>query len=301
VDGVTDAVGNSWYLLKAFSANPRTEVWATKATASLGTGSAITITFSGFVQPKAVTGWVFGYTGTDIVLDTFVTGSGSASSPPLSISGLSSLERLWIRCDALDRAIVTTYTADAGYTSFDHVGAETPSGFPTGECSSRGESRIVTATSQSTQPDVAMVSGTCRGVLLALSELAFGGGAGANVHYLPSDKTAFVLTNDKVVLAGAADFPTIAIPISSHHDGVLCTKMTMPASPGTPAIAQIQLSRDGTNWFTYRELHGPRAAATFSFSTMIPMGTHWLRLNVISSNVENLTISSYYSFIAGVT
>ena len=298
ITSITDAGSNSWTKILARNNGSAVfhEIWQTTATTNLGSGDIITVNFDSFYGAAAATGWVFAITGTAIIVDTTASAVGASGAPSVAITGLSSIERLWIRGDGVAHPL-TTYTPDASYTAFDHTGANTTGGLDSSNEAARGEFRIVTTTGQTTQPTTFAAQDV--GILVAISELVAGGGA--PVHYLPSDKTAYVLTNGKTLAGGAADIQTIAIPIGSNHNGVLHTSMQMGAGSATPPLANIEISHNGSDWKTYRTLHGPRTATTFTYSTRIPMGANWVRLNVVSANTGTLTISSYYDFVAGVT
>ena len=298
ITSITDVGSNSWSrILKRDNASGVfLEVWQTKATGSLGSGDTITINFDSFYGAVAATGWVFAITGTAIIVDTTASAVGASGAPSVGITGLSNLERLWIRGDGVAHPL-TTYTPDASYTAFEHTGANTTGGADNTNEAARGEFRIVTTDGQTTQPTTFAAQDV--GILVAISELVAGGGA--PLHYLPSDKTAYVLTNGKTLAGGAADIQTLAIPIGSHHNGILHTSMQMGAGSATPPLANVEISHNGSDWKTYRTLHGPRTATTFTYSTRIPMGANWVRLNVVSANTGTLTISSYYDFVAGVT
>ena len=297
ITSITDAGSNSWsQIANRQLGGDSGEVWQTKATTSLGSGDLITINFDGGMGAAAATGWVFAITGTSIIVDATDTELGGAGAPSVAITGLSNNERLWIRGDSVTHPL-TTYTPDASYTAFDHTGANTTGGSDLSNHSARGEFRIITTTGQTTQPTTFAAPDI--GILVALSELVAGGDT--PLHYLPSDKTAFVLTNGKTLAGGAADIQTNAIPIGTNHNGVLHTTLQMGAGSATPPLANIELSHNGSDWKTYRTLHGPRTATTFTYTTKIPMGANWVRLNVVSANTGTLTISSYYDFVAGVT
>ena len=297
ITSITDAGSNSWSRIASRqTGGDSAEVWQTKATTNLGSGDLITINFDSFYGAAAATGWVFAITGTSIVIDSTASALGAAGAPSVAITGLSNGERLWVRGDSVTHPL-TTYTPDASYTTFEHTGANTTGGSDLSNQAARGEFRILTTTGQTTQPTTFAAPDI--GILVAISELVAGGDT--PLHYLPSDKTAFVLTNGKTLAGGAADIQTNAIPIGTNHNGVLHTSMQMGAGSATPPLANVEISHNGSDWKTYRTLHGPRTATTFTYTTKIPMGANWVRLNVVSANAGTLTISSYYDFVAGVT
>jgi hypothetical protein len=128
-------------------------VWWTKAIANLGNGSNITVNLSASITAKAVIGWVFsvGSGNTLSQENQSDLANDNADAGSITISGLSNIEHLFIRGIAVEDNF-TTFTATTSWTAFDHTGANTTGTPAASNQTARGEFRIVTATSGTSDP-----------------------------------------------------------------------------------------------------------------------------------------------------
>jgi len=182
---VTDSVGNTWTKAREFTtagtATPAAagtgatvSIWYTKATVSLPTTGSITVNFSGSITAKAATCYAFNMgASTAIKVDggSDLPNINGANAGSITLSGLASIEHLWLRGMAIE-SNSTTYTASTSFTaSFATANANT--GTVLTSMNARGEHMIFTGTSQTTAPTT--TSGTAfvdiASSMIALSEL----------------------------------------------------------------------------------------------------------------------------------
>ena len=157
---VTDAAGNTWIKAREFtnsqgSANGGATVciFYSKAAATLSSGSSITINLAVAKTAKAVAGWAFTMNSANVlaVESGADLADDGADAGLMTLSGLASREHLFIRGGAVE-SNGTTYTASTSYTSFTHTSSTTSGGGGASNMGARGEFRILTGTSDSTDP-----------------------------------------------------------------------------------------------------------------------------------------------------
>lgn len=181
VTSVTDSAGNFWVKpaveaefcnsQAAAGAGTVVSIWVTKARATLSSGATITINLSGSTTAKAVTGQVFSV-GAGKTLRVSGTpanlANDGADAGSMTLSGLANIEHLFVRGGAIEGTF-TTYTVSTNYTAMDHTGATTTGGGGGSNITTRGEWRILTGTTDSTDPTTA--ANDQSSVMLALSEV----------------------------------------------------------------------------------------------------------------------------------
>ncbi len=130
---VTDTDGHTWVKLYertrsegAVADGITKSAWITLVTTEIGTGDTITGNRSGNTAAKAICILEIPIGASDYAVETpaHVDGTGGATHE-VTLSGLSSIERMWIGIDATENEI--TFTTDADYTEqFDFGTTGTP-------------------------------------------------------------------------------------------------------------------------------------------------------------------------------
>lgn len=187
VKSVADDAGNTYTKLCEYSyteagaGNGATAaLYFTKATAQLDSGQTVTITFSGTVHSKAAQLWEFtvGAGNTLQLAGTCqtegVNGTGGDGTGSLAISGLSNIERLYVRAVAHESNAVANLTVTTDYTVIPFVRAEETT--QAASMRSLGEFIIVTATESTSDPTLT-TSLDAVSIFIALEEVPVGGGA----------------------------------------------------------------------------------------------------------------------------
>ncbi len=176
---VTDSGGNTWVKAHEFTngqgaaaAGATVSIWYSDIQFLLdsGVGAGITVTFPSNVSAKAVTGWRFARaSGTHHVIRGVVDvlANDGADAGVITLSGLGNAEHLYIRAGAVEDPL-TTYTASTNFTPFNHSGANTTGGGGATNMAARGEFRIVTNTTDTTDPTTAAADQAS--IMLALNE-----------------------------------------------------------------------------------------------------------------------------------
>lgn len=176
VSSITDAVGNTWDFLGAYShsgGNPRVEVWICHVKTQLSSSTTITVTFSGNVAQKAVASYEYSVgTGKLLALTTEASSQTSQVSAAngfgsSSFSSLTSKQRLYVRCCTKQANSTGTITASSNFTSW---GLAVRSQNNAAAVLPRAEHRINTSTDETSNPTF-NVSGNTAGLFLALEEV----------------------------------------------------------------------------------------------------------------------------------
>jgi hypothetical protein len=175
IAGVTDSAGNTWRKAAEFTngqggagAGATVAIWYTVAAATLPTTGSITITFRAALTAKAVIGHRFAKApDTTVKLAAAVSRADDGVDPgPISLTGLASREYLFVRGIASESSATTSLTATSGWTAMDQ--AVTAGGGSATNMGARGELRIATATSVTSDPT--LFSADHASVLVALYE-----------------------------------------------------------------------------------------------------------------------------------
>ena len=173
--GITDAASNSWTKAREFTngqgaaaAGVTVSVWYSKAGANLASGGNVTVDFSGSITAKAVTCWEFTMDTTKVIQ---VDGGADlandgADAGAITLSGLANIEHLWLRGTGVENN-GTTYTASTNYTTFTHTSSTTSGNPVASNIGARGELRVFTGTSDSTDPTTAAADNASAMVVLS--------------------------------------------------------------------------------------------------------------------------------------
>jgi len=156
----SDAAGNDWIKAREFTngqggadSGATVCIFYTKAKANLSSGGNVTVNLSTAKTAKAAAMWEFSMNSAMIL--TVAAGSDlandGADAGSMTISGLASQEYLFVRGGSVESS-GTTYTVSTNYTSFTHTSSTTSGGASATNIGARGEFRILTATSSSTDP-----------------------------------------------------------------------------------------------------------------------------------------------------
>lgn len=157
---VTDSVGNTWKKRSEYTnsrssaaAGTTVSIWSGRITTSVTTSDSITVNFSSNITAKAATGWQFSFTGAPGFSIAGSTTVGDVGTDPtnLTIGSLTSNQYLWVRAVAAEDN-ATTFTASTNYTTFTHTSSTTSGSSGTSNIGARGEFRIFTGTTDSSNP-----------------------------------------------------------------------------------------------------------------------------------------------------
>jgi hypothetical protein len=181
---VSDAAGNDWVKAREFTngqggadSGATVCIFYTKAKANLASGGNVTVTLSTAKTAKAAAMWEFSMNAAMIL--TVAAGSDlandAADAGSMSISGLASQEYLFVRGGSVESS-GTTYTASTNYTAFTHSSSTTAGSSSASNIGARGEFRILTATSSSTDPTTS--ASDQASTYVALSEITPPAGGG---------------------------------------------------------------------------------------------------------------------------
>lgn len=111
-------------------------------------------TITGSPGATAVTCWDFTIGGGNVVTTSGTPqtlANDGADAGSITLGSLANAEHLFVRCGAVESS-GTTYTQSTSYTSFTHTSSTTSGGGSAANMGARGEFRILTATSDSTDP-----------------------------------------------------------------------------------------------------------------------------------------------------
>lgn len=173
---LVDSAGNQWIKLgeitgpasAAANAGGTVSIWAVHAGATLATSGTFTFDFYAAVTAKALSARAYSITGKGIRLSDIIGGGSSAAdAPSLARAALSNNEHLMIRADARE-SDSTAFTQTANYTAF--TVAATSGGLATDNIGVDGEYRIVTSTSETSDPTTANVDHAS--LFIAIDEIA---------------------------------------------------------------------------------------------------------------------------------
>lgn len=183
ITSVSDSASNTWESLGRFNNGQGTtltgayvDVYYTIIANQLSSGGTITIVKSTDRDCAAIT-WEFTIDENDVQLGGSVQTLANDGADPgsMTISGLSNIERLYIRATASESENATEFTNTTNYTNIPNQISSTVGATDT-NIGIRGEFRILTGTGDSSDPT--LFSADHASVYLALEEVAAGGGGG---------------------------------------------------------------------------------------------------------------------------
>lgn len=156
VVSVTDTGSNTWHKLgevagnQAAAGGTNVALYYCIITTQLTTGSTITVTFEQAITSKAATGWEFTIGGSSLAVERIRFRGTAASDPPsMTLDDLTSREYLFFRARGSETDN-TTWTATTDFTGLTNATAD--AGAAGVGSSANGEFRIVTSTSQTSDP-----------------------------------------------------------------------------------------------------------------------------------------------------
>jgi hypothetical protein len=178
IQGITDTGSNTWSKLGEFTngqgasnAGTTVSVWMSKITTQLDSGNTITVTFKNTIEAKTASAWAFDVgankTLSVVQTDTSVVDAGNGWGTA-TISGLSSLERLYFHGLSKESNSLTQITVTSGFTAITNQ--RSGSGATATEQIVRGEWDIDTSTGSSSTPVLANATDAA-GVFMALEEV----------------------------------------------------------------------------------------------------------------------------------
>ena len=176
ITSITDAASNTWTKAiewcnlqnASLEDGECVDIWYTKATSNLTSGSAITFNFAASTTRKSVSCWEFSISGGSTI--SVAAGSGGVSNDngdpgSITVNTTVNREHLFLRATGMELPLSTaTYTGTASYTEFTGVGGG--SGSNGGRIN--GEFRILTASSDSTDPSLTTTT-DCTSAMVALN------------------------------------------------------------------------------------------------------------------------------------
>jgi len=185
---VADAKGNTYARLREFvngqaaaEAGAHIGLFYSILTTALASGDTITVTSDTARVAKAASAWNFSFGANSTVAVDAASDLANDGVDPGSMasSGLPSVERLYVRGTALERAVGGTWTVTTGFT--DITGDGTSGAGAASNMSINGEFKIATSTGETSDPTGTAVD--CASIFVALLEVA--SGPAAQIAYTP--------------------------------------------------------------------------------------------------------------------
>lgn len=176
IASVVDSVGNLWR--KAVEVGQfggaggqiTGSFWYCIPTTNLTTSDTITVTYLASVTSKAATGHEFTFGAGPISIEAYTHEISIASDfESLTLSSLPSREYLLLRLGAKENNS-TAYTPSTNYTAFTHTNATANTGTAGTSAIARGEYRIATLTTDTTNPDSGVTNGATASAYIAIYE-----------------------------------------------------------------------------------------------------------------------------------
>ncbi len=245
VTSVVDSAGNTWTKFLEYcngqgtaQAGATTSIWRTIATSQLNSGGTITANFSNAASRDACSATADEFTiasGSTLSLDSSTTLSidAAASGSALTLSGLTSRERLWYRGQASEMNTDPQGTVTSGWTASTLANANTGTG-ATSMCAS-GEFIIATAAGVTSDPSINS-SRDCAAVLLAIREIVLA----------PAGITVSAITKSTTEAGGTGTF-TVVLDSQPTND-VVVGLTSDDLTEGT--VSPASLTFTSVNWET---------------------------------------------------
>ncbi len=297
---VTDSVGgNTWTVRQCFTngqgtaATGATTCVATSVlTNALAIGSTITANFTSITAKAIVVReFTIGPGRTIAVAGTPQTLSNDNADPgAMTISGLESGQRLFVRSTGLERASGGTWTVTAGYTTSNCNG--TTGAPPASNMEVCGEFRILTGTSSTSNPTGTAVDNAS--VFIAFEEVPktviADGTNPSNVTIAPS--------------AAITDLDAFTLTTSTGTDSVTALTVTLTGANSFESLSEVRITSndDATTYFS--AVANP-ASNTVSFSggTPIPVTTTTttFKVRITPKTHANMPVPPGLSYAVGGT
>lgn len=131
VTSITDTSGNTYTKVLEYSntqgaagAGVTGSLWYSIVSTQIAAAGVITANLSGALTAKAITAWEFtvGAGSTISIAATTQVADDAADPSTLTISGLSSIERLYVAVGGLEATDSANYTKDTNYTALTRAG-----------------------------------------------------------------------------------------------------------------------------------------------------------------------------------
>lgn len=203
VASVTDTGSNVWYKLGEITGNQAAAggqavcLYYSIITTQLTTSSTVTVTFGAAIASKAASGWEFTVGGSALAVERIRFRAVAAADPPsMTLDDLPSREYLFFRARASETDS-TAWTATTDFTGITNATAD--AGAAGVGSTANGEFRIITSTSQTSDPTKASSDGA--DIFIALWEGS------------QSDSSPWVVTGN-TLQAGTA---TLTVPWPLGH------------------------------------------------------------------------------------
>lgn len=163
VSSVTDTGGNVWHKLgevagtQAAAAGQAVCLYYSIITTQLTTSSTVTVTFGQAIAAKAASGWEFTISGSALAVERIRFRATAAADPPsMTLDDLPSRQYLFFRARASETDS-TAWTPTTNYTGITNATAD--AGAAGVGSTANGEFRIVTATTETSDPTKSAVDG----------------------------------------------------------------------------------------------------------------------------------------------
>lgn len=199
IQSITDSTGgNTWTKALeltnsqgAGNAGATIAIFWSKIAVSIPTTGSITANFSDSRTASAITCWEFSIgAGNTLQIDGTSGLVEDAVNDPGSMNigvgdGLSNIERIWIRGDAIEGPETANFTPTLLFTVLDTN--QTSGGGGGSNIKVAAEFRIITAVSQVSDPVLVLSSRDCANVMIAFSEIAAPTGFATQPQWIQDD------------------------------------------------------------------------------------------------------------------
>lgn len=290
LSSVTDSAGNTWTVRRCFtnaqggSGNGATTCIATsKLSATLTSGiGTITANFASTTAKAIVVKEFTVGAGNNIAVAGTPQDLANDNSDPgsMTIAGLANAEHLFVRSTALERTGGGTWTPTASYTTSGCGG--TSGGGSAGNMESCGEFRILTATTDSSNPTGTAVDNAS--VFIAFDEVVAGAPTQLAFLQQPTNTAAGSTITPAITVeiqdAGgnlvttATNTVTIAFGTDpSGGTAVLSGTLSVAAVAGVATFSDLSIDTGGTGYTLTASAAGLTGATSNSFNITVPAGT----------------------------
>jgi hypothetical protein len=249
---IQDTGGNTWALLGAFrngqagaAAGAQAELWKSKITTQLTTGSTITATFPNTITAKCTSLIEVSVGAGKSLQNSFtpMTGAEDNDSNPAALThfGLSNIERLYVRVIAIECRASDVGSPTTNYTAFTPSSADT--GAAATSMTAQVEYRVLTGTGDTSDPGGLGNTRDMASIYFALEEVSVGGSA----YDLDCAAGSYAVT-------GAALTPAAAMLLNAAAGGYALTGAAL-----TPAAAMLLNAAAGSYAITGAAITAPAA------------------------------------------
>src|SRR2546425_4326733 len=277
---IIDTAANTWTKAREFTngqgtaaAGVTVSIWYSKVSTTLASGQNITADWIGTssITAKAVTCWQFTMGAASIAVETGADKADTGvDASGITLSGLPNIQHLFIRGTGAESA-TTTYTASTNYTAFTHTSSTDVVGSTT-SMGARGEFRILTATTDSTDPTASGAKDHAS-TMVALKQLGLPAQLAFSVQ--PSNAVSTVAISPAIqvqvqdangsLMTTATDSITLAIG-TNPGGGTLSGTLTVAAVGGVATFSNISIDKAGTGYTLTAAASGLAGATSSAFN-----------------------------------